>query len=105
MNILDDVLTLAQETPPVDNKQSRFGNPAFRTLYDKIGRVGRYPLIVLTQSSHTLHAQIANLPPSAIEEIEGYFVESWGNQQRIDYGSGMEFNFVCWMWVLVAGSN
>ena len=31
---------IAKETPPVDNAASRFGNPAFRTFYDKISEVG-----------------------------------------------------------------
>ena len=26
-----------------------------------------------------------------------YFGEAWGNRSRIDYGSGMELNFLCWM--------
>jgi hypothetical protein len=30
------VEALAKETPPVDNAASRFGNPAFRTFYDKV---------------------------------------------------------------------
>jgi serine/threonine-protein phosphatase 2A activator len=33
---LDKVEQLAKETPPVDNAASRFGNPAFRTFYDKV---------------------------------------------------------------------
>ena len=36
MEILDSVLAIAKATPPVDNKLSRFGNPAFKTFYDKI---------------------------------------------------------------------
>ena len=30
---------LAKETPPVDNEASRFGNPAFKTFYDKVQQV------------------------------------------------------------------
>jgi serine/threonine-protein phosphatase 2A activator len=30
------VEALAKETPPVDNAASRFGNPAFKTFYDKV---------------------------------------------------------------------
>lgn len=39
LNVLDKVEQVAKETPPVDNKASRFGNPAFRTFYDKISEV------------------------------------------------------------------
>lgn len=44
-----------------------------------------------------LHTTLPNLPPEAIPEISAYFCESWGNRTRIDYGSGMELNFLCWM--------
>ena len=39
MGVLDEVEQLAHNTPPVDNKGSRFGNPAFRTFYDKVAEV------------------------------------------------------------------
>jgi len=37
--VLDRVEVLAKETPPVDNAASRFGNPAFKTFYDKVQQV------------------------------------------------------------------
>ncbi|WWC59923.1 serine/threonine-protein phosphatase 2A activator 2 [Kwoniella dejecticola CBS 10117] len=86
LGILDSVLEIAKATPPVDNKLSRFGNPAFKDFYDKIG-----------EASSELHSRINGLPSVAIPEIEVYFKESWGNKQRVDYGSGMEFNFLCWL--------
>ena len=39
LQVLDDVEELARATPPIDNKGSRFGNPAFRTFYDKLTEV------------------------------------------------------------------
>jgi serine/threonine-protein phosphatase 2A activator len=36
IEVLDRVEALAGETPPVDNAASRFGNPAFKTFYDKV---------------------------------------------------------------------
>jgi serine/threonine-protein phosphatase 2A activator len=39
IEVLDRVEALAKETPPVDNAASRFGNPAFRTFYDKVQQV------------------------------------------------------------------
>lgn len=35
MQLLDQVEQLVKDTPPVDNKSSRFGNPAFKDFYDK----------------------------------------------------------------------
>jgi len=39
LSLLDKVEQIAKDTPPVDNAASRFGNPAFRTFYDKIAEV------------------------------------------------------------------
>ncbi|KAL0945999.1 hypothetical protein HGRIS_012275 [Hohenbuehelia grisea] len=86
LNVLDRVEEIAKETPAVENAASRFGNPAFRTFYDKV-----------LEASPALHAELPNLPADAIPEISGYFNESWGNRARIDYGSGMELNFLCWL--------
>jgi serine/threonine-protein phosphatase 2A activator len=36
IEVLDRVEALAKETPSVDNATSRFGNPAFKTFYDKV---------------------------------------------------------------------
>lgn len=88
MAILDHVLDLAKATPPVDNKLSRFGNPAFKTFYDKVAA-----------ASHELHASIPGLPAEAIPELDAYFKDAWGNRERVDYGSGHELNFFCWLYV------
>ena len=34
--MLDEVEEIAKSIPPVDNSASRFGNPAFKTFYDKV---------------------------------------------------------------------
>lgn len=39
MEILDGVEQIINETPPVENGKSRFGNPAFRTFYDTLVEV------------------------------------------------------------------
>jgi serine/threonine-protein phosphatase 2A activator len=53
----------------------------------------------LAKRLRSLHLLIPNLPEDAIQEVSVYFLESWGNRTRIDYGSGMELNFLCWMCV------
>lgn len=47
LRVLDRVEELARATPPVDNKASRFGNPAFRTFYDKVQEVCLLALAML----------------------------------------------------------
>ncbi|KAI5451403.1 Serine/threonine-protein phosphatase 2A activator 2 [Naganishia albida] len=90
LGILDEVEKVVQETPPVDNAASRFGNPAFKTFYDKV-----------EDRSEALHEKLVSAgllkDKDAIPELRIYFNESWGNRTRIDYGSGMELNFLCWL--------
>ncbi|KAK7435406.1 Serine/threonine-protein phosphatase 2A activator 2 [Stygiomarasmius scandens] len=86
LRILNKVERVSEDTPPVENSASRFGNPAFRTFYDKVNEL-----------SPSLHSEIPSLPQEAIPEISVYFTEAWGNRSRIDYGSGMELNFLCWL--------
>ncbi|KAI0301361.1 hypothetical protein BC826DRAFT_1090081 [Russula brevipes] len=74
IEVLDRVEALAKETPPVDNSASRFGNPAFRTFYDKVQQV---------------RGRSLSPPPFPPENrVSGYFCESWGNRARIDMGAG-----------------
>jgi serine/threonine-protein phosphatase 2A activator len=39
LEILEKIKTIALAHPPVDNKASRFGNPAFREFYDQLNQV------------------------------------------------------------------
>ncbi|SCV69739.1 BQ2448_1133 [Microbotryum intermedium] len=86
LHVLKQIEKIVGHTPPIDNGKSRFGNPAFRTFYDR----------VFEQSPH-LHSSIPHLPTGHVTELSGYFTESWGNRTRVDYGSGMELNFLSWL--------
>ncbi|KAI6161892.1 Phosphotyrosyl phosphatase activator [Pisolithus thermaeus] len=89
LEILDKAEDVVKDTPPMDNKASRFGNPAFRIFYDKVGDL-----------THSLHATLPHFPEDATAEVSAYFVNAWGNRERIGYGSGMELNFLCWFMCL-----
>ena len=41
LGVLEEIATIAKDIPPVDNAASRFGNPAFRTFYDKVSEVSK----------------------------------------------------------------
>ncbi|CEG79247.1 Putative Peptidylprolyl isomerase [Rhizopus microsporus] len=84
VNILDTISGWIDEIPPVENSKSRFGNPAFRTFYDR-----------LEKSIGTLFNEL--IPKEAIPEVAVYFCESFGNRTRIDYGTGHEANFMAWL--------
>ncbi|WFD00769.1 Serine/threonine-protein phosphatase 2A activator 2 [Malassezia yamatoensis] len=92
--VLEQVHELVLDTPRDTDSASttRFGNPAFRKLYEKI----RQRTDGFMESLPGLKHQ-----PRARQELAVYFYESWGNAKRIDYGSGMELNFVCWLLLLV----
>jgi len=85
LQILEKIKEIAHAHPPVDNKASRFGNPAFREFYDQ-----------LDQEAENLHGSL-DIPEDKRMELATYLTESWGNRTRIDYGSGMELNFLCWL--------
>lgn len=85
--MLDEVEEIAKSIPPVDNSASRFGNPAFKTFYDKVQEV-----------CPALHSKyLSSVSEESRPELCQYFYECWGNRTRIDYGSGMELNFLCWL--------
>lgn len=101
LGVVNSIEQLVNDTPRDNNSaaQSRFGNPAFRTLYERI-----------TAAVDDLQQQIPGLRDSDGEleyqrrlrqELAPYLYESWGNAKRIDYGSGMELSFLCWLLCLV----
>lgn len=57
LSILARVEDVAKGIPPVDNKASRFGNPAFRTFYDKVSEVSYYNVITcfVAQTPYSSH--------------------------------------------------
>jgi len=69
----------------------RFGNKAYKTLMDK----------VIANSDETL-AGLSTMPgfDKAIPEIKVYWEESFGNYERIDYGTGHELNFVVFLFCM-----
>ncbi|KAJ3577098.1 hypothetical protein NPX13_g3469 [Xylaria arbuscula] len=85
IGILDDAEVLVQETPPDEAGGSRFGNKLFRSFLDKA-----------KAASHMWHQKLGLTSDAAIAEVETYLNQSFGNRNRIDYGSGHELNFMIW---------
>lgn len=79
---------LVKEMPPVE-QSSRFGNKTFRDWHKK-----------MVEESQTFHSELLGKEfEGAYVEVGYYWEEAFGNLQRIDYGTGHELNFVCWMCV------
>ncbi|KAM0789454.1 hypothetical protein ACM66B_000276 [Microbotryomycetes sp. NB124-2] len=101
-DILDRVEQCVRDTPPVDNGKSRFGNPAFKDFYDKLAQgVTEWHHLIpgLEDDSQVMKrdGDHSTNVKETIEEVKVYFQESWGNRTRVDYGSGMELNFIAWL--------
>ncbi|KAF9112710.1 Serine/threonine-protein phosphatase 2A activator 2 [Mortierella sp. AM989] len=88
LETLDLVNDITEKYPPETGHESRFGNPAFRKFYDQVGL-----------SAPTWMEKLVK-PEEAIPEVAKYFVESWGNRKRIDYGTGHEASFLAWLYCL-----
>jgi serine/threonine-protein phosphatase 2A activator len=86
VSILQDAEKLLEKCPPEDTG-SRFGNPMFRSFLDEIDKV-----------LPAWHRELLGLTePAQIDEVATYLRHSFGNRQRIDYGSGHELNFFLWL--------
>ena len=86
LDILHKVEDVVERSPPEEQGDSRFGNKGFRDFHD------------LAAKEHLgWHEQIGVAPAEAITEISTYFLQSFGNRTRIDYGSGHELNFIIWL--------
>lgn len=85
LNVLDNIEDVVRRSPPEEQGDSRFGNKGFRDFID------------LAAKEHTSWHESLNVPSSAIPEVSTYFLQSFGNRTRIDYGSGHELNFMLWL--------
>jgi hypothetical protein len=90
-SILDDIHTLAESIEPI-NQPMRFGNKAFRALYD-----------ALAAQADSILSQTAHLSPDVIRQFKPYLMDSFGNPVRIDYGTGHEAAFLAFIICLVEG--
>lgn len=86
LDILDKVEDVARRSPPENQGDSRFGNKGFRDFLDLAAREHK-----------EWHKQLGVTSDGAIDEVSTYFLQSFGNRTRIDYGSGHELNFMLWL--------
>lgn len=77
---------MVDETPAQDQPQ-RFGNKAYRDWYKKL----------TDNSLAILQEALPQNKHRAAPELLGYFVESFGNATRIDYGTGHELAFIMFL--------
>ncbi|KAG8532867.1 uncharacterized protein KY384_002745 [Bacidia gigantensis] len=75
------------EEAPLEPGPRRFGNVAFR----------RWHQIITDRTSSLFTLHLPNIPSAAHDELKAYFLSSFGNAQRLDYGSGHELSFLAFL--------
>ena len=86
LSILDEAETFVSRSPPDEQGGSRFGNAAFRGFLD-----------LARSASPRWHRTLGLDSDAAIAEVSTYLDSSFGDRNRIDYGSGHELNFMMWL--------
>ncbi|KAI9486665.1 MAG: hypothetical protein EXX96DRAFT_50337 [Benjaminiella poitrasii] len=86
LDMLDELDSWIDEFPPLENPQ-RFGNKAFRSWFNKL----------VESSTELMKKALPEELHVAIPELSEYLNKGFGNETRIDYGSGHELSFVAWL--------
>ncbi|RWS22330.1 serine/threonine-protein phosphatase 2A activator-like protein, partial [Leptotrombidium deliense] len=81
MKLLNELSELVNEVKPFEDKNQRFGNKAFRIWFERMQqKLDEY----FEEGFSAEHAI----------ELRVYLEESFGNKQRIDYGTGHELSYI-----------
>ncbi|CAB3402570.1 unnamed protein product [Caenorhabditis bovis] len=91
VEMLEVIEKWIDEIPLEDESEQRFGNKAYRKFSEKLN----------DEAENLLKSLLPDNLHSALIELVAYFVESFGNATRIDYGSGHEANFLIFLMCLV----
>jgi serine/threonine-protein phosphatase 2A activator len=92
--LLERLDALIDEAPPATGPR-RFGNVSFRVWHKLLEeRVREWLRYYLTSFRYLVPEEDME---SALEEIEAYFLGSFGSPQRLDYGTGHELSFIAFL--------
>uniref|UniRef100_A0A1I8ENG4 Serine/threonine-protein phosphatase 2A activator n=2 Tax=Wuchereria bancrofti TaxID=6293 RepID=A0A1I8ENG4_WUCBA len=90
IDILDDLQKWTLEYPPEDMETQRFGNVAFRKWHDRLTE----------EADDIIYGLLTAEKKGFVVELLPYFLDSFGNATRIDYGSGHEASFLIFIFCL-----
>ena len=95
IKLLDSVIDIIGKHEVIkDANTSRFGKIEFRDFYDELAEnVSDMVVKTLELGSDTVNSE-------QLSDLCTYLTESWGDRTRIDYGSGHELNFICFLYCL-----
>ncbi|CUG92490.1 protein phosphatase regulatory subunit B, putative [Bodo saltans] len=91
-NLFNELNRVVEAIPLHDMKNQRFGNKAFRDFHAWLDENGRRLLraVALALPRTANNAAAAS---ELTEELFGYVKDSFGNSQRLDFGTGHELHF------------
>ncbi|VDK27527.1 unnamed protein product [Gongylonema pulchrum] len=90
IDMLDEIQKWTLEFPPEEMGAQRFGNVAFRKWYERLS----------SDAEDIVYGLLPADKKSAVIELLPYFLDSFGNAMRIDYGSGHEASFLIFLFCL-----
>ncbi|VDP88285.1 unnamed protein product [Echinostoma caproni] len=84
---------------PAEEQPQRFGNKSYRLWFQWMSENAmELCRSTLFEKCSVTTSVVENVPfEEIVEEIAGYFTESFGNSTRIDYGTGHELAFVAFL--------
>mmetsp|Transcript_4514 Transcript_4514/g.6227 ORF Transcript_4514/g.6227 Transcript_4514/m.6227 type:complete len:469 (+) Transcript_4514:248-1654(+) len=86
VRLLETLSDWVDEIPPL-NQPMRFGNKAFRTWHERL----------VENAAEMVEKILPETMKDASLELSPYLCTSFGNETRIDYGTGHETNFVVFL--------
>jgi len=92
LDVLCSARDLMAECPPESEMKSRYGNPAYRDWFSRLET--STPSLLATLVGEELNTA------GAVSELSPYFLDSFGNSTRIDYGTGHEMAFIMFLCAL-----
>ncbi|KAK6912510.1 Phosphotyrosyl phosphatase activator, PTPA [Dillenia turbinata] len=93
VSVLEALIQWVDEIPPVQ-QSARYGNLSYRVWHERLEEQSEALMRRVLESDDE-----CDYSPAIIELVP-YFMDSYGNASRIDYGTGHETNFGAWLYCL-----
>ena len=91
-NLFNSLEELYIKFPPKEGNE-KYNIPVFKDFHTYL--VQNYENIMMNSV-----LKLENIPKNLVLELKSYFIDSFGNPSRMDYGTGHELNFLCFLFVL-----
>lgn len=91
-NLFNSLEELYIKFPPKEGNE-KYNIPVFKDFHTYL--VQNYENIMMNSV-----LKLENIPKNLVLELKSYFIDSFGNPSRMDYGTGHELNFLCFLYVL-----